>query len=151
VRGLESVRAVRGRLDLKTAGNGAAIIDDSYNANPSSARAAIDVLAEVASAGWLVLGDMAELGEHAIPSHADIGRYARAKGVARLYAVGEVTRHAVEAFGRGAEWFPDIDSLVERLRRELPADGTVLVKGSRVNRLERVVEALARAEFMKTA
>jgi len=151
VRGLESVRAVRGRLDLRTAGNGAAIIDDSYNANPSSARAAIDVLAEVASAGWLVLGDMAELGEHAVPSHVDIGRYARVKGIARLYAVGEVTRHAVEAFGRGAEWFPDIDSLIERLRRELPADGTVLVKGSRVNRLERVVEALARAEFMKTA
>jgi UDP-N-acetylmuramoyl-tripeptide--D-alanyl-D-alanine ligase len=150
VRGLESVRAVRGRLDLKAATNGAAIIDDSYNANPSSVRAAIDVLTEVAGAGWLVLGDMAELGEHAVPSHADIGRYARTKGVARLFAIGELSRNAVQAFGAGAEWFPDIHSLIERLRAELPPDGTLLVKGSRVNRLERLVEALAGAQFMKT-
>lgn len=149
IRGLEEVRAVRGRLDLKSAANGAAVIDDSYNANPSSARAAIDVLRESAGVGWLVLGDMAELGGHAVQSHADIGRYARSKGVARLFAVGELTRHAVEAFGPGAEWFAGTDALIERLRDDLTADVTLLVKGSRVNRLERVVEALTRAEWMK--
>jgi UDP-N-acetylmuramoyl-tripeptide--D-alanyl-D-alanine ligase len=151
VRGLETVRAVRGRLEIKTAANGAAVIDDSYNDNPSSLRAAIDLLHEVAGGAWLVLGDMAELGDFAIASHKDAGRYARANGVARLFAVGELSRHAVDTFGAGAEWFADTDALTERLARELPPNATVLIKGSRVNRLERVVEALARAPYMKTA
>ena len=151
VRGLEAVRAVRGRLEIKTAANGAAIIDDSYNANPSSLRAAIDVLHEVAGGAWLVLGDMVELGDFAIDSHKDAGHYARANGIARLFAVGELSRHAVDTFGAGAEWFPDAEALIGRLARELPPNATVLVKGSRVNRLERVVEALARAPYMKTA
>jgi UDP-N-acetylmuramoyl-tripeptide--D-alanyl-D-alanine ligase len=149
--GLESVRAVRGRLDLKTATNGAAIIDDSYNANPSSARAAIDVLRDVSGNGWLLLGEMAELGEFAQSSHADIGRYAREHGVQRLLAVGEPTRHAVEAFGAGAHWFASVDAVIERLGAELSPEVTLLVKGSRVNRLERVVDALTRSQFMKTA
>jgi UDP-N-acetylmuramoyl-tripeptide--D-alanyl-D-alanine ligase len=151
VRGLEAVRAVRGRLEIKTAANGAAVIDDSYNANPSSLRVAIDLLNEVAGGAWLVLGEMAELGRFAIESHKDAGRYARANGIARLFAVGELSRYAVDTFGAGAEWFPDTDALIERLARELPPNATVLIKGSRVNRLERVVEALAGAPFMKTA
>jgi UDP-N-acetylmuramoyl-tripeptide--D-alanyl-D-alanine ligase len=151
VHGLEAARAVRGRLEIKTAANGAAVIDDSYNANPSSLRAAIDLLHEVAGGAWLVLGDMAELGDFAVDSHKEAGRYARANGIARLFAVGDLTRHAVDTFGAGAEWFPDTDALTERLARELPPNATVLIKGSRVNRLERVVEALARAPYMKTA
>lgn len=151
VRGLESVRAVRGRLDLKVAANGATIIDDSYNANPSSARAAIDVLADGGAESWLVLGEMAELGDFAVSSHADIGRYAREHGVRRLFAMGELTRHTVESFGPGAEWFSGIDALIARVESELTAGVTLLVKGSRVNRLERAVEALTRSKFMKTA
>jgi UDP-N-acetylmuramoyl-tripeptide--D-alanyl-D-alanine ligase len=150
VRGLAAVRPVHGRLELRSAVNGAAIIDDSYNANPNSVRAAIDVLHEMGGDAWLVLGDMAELGHYAASSHADVGRYARTKGIARLFATGELSSHAVEAFGKGAEWFPDVDALIERLSRELSPDSSVLVKGSRVNRLERVVEALARSQFMKT-
>ena len=149
--GLESVRAVRGRLDLKAAANGAAIIDDSYNANPNSARAAIDVLQDVSRNGWLLLGEMAELGDFAEASHIEIGRYARERGVLRLLAVGELTRHAVEAFGEGAQWFASVDSVIERLAAELAPEVTLLVKGSRINRLERVVEALTRSKFMKTA
>jgi UDP-N-acetylmuramoyl-tripeptide--D-alanyl-D-alanine ligase len=148
VRGLESMRAVRGRLELKSAGNGAAVIDDSYNANPSSVRAAIDVLREIGGSTSLVLGEMAELGPHAVDSHAEIGRYARDRGVARLYATGALTWYAVEAFGAGAEWFPDVDALTARLSAALSPADTVLVKGSRVNRLERVVEALTRVSFM---
>jgi UDP-N-acetylmuramoyl-tripeptide--D-alanyl-D-alanine ligase len=151
VRGLKAMRAVHGRLELRRAGNGAAIIDDSYNANPSSVRAAIDVLREMSGAPWLVLGDMAELGDYGVSSHADVGRYARSKGVARLFAIGELSSHAVEAFGKGAEWFADVETLIARLRHELAPDSTVLVKGSRMNRLERVVDALARSQYMKTA
>ncbi len=145
------MRALRGRLDLKAAANGAAIIDDSYNANPNSARAAIDVLHDVSRNGWLLLGEMAELGDFAEASHIEIGRYARERGVLRLLAVGELTRHAVEAFGEGAQWFASVDAVIERLGAELSPQVTLLVKGSRINRLERVVEALTRSKFMKTA
>ena len=148
VRGLESMRAVRGRLELKTAGNGAAIIDDSYNANPSSVRAAIDVLSEIGGSTWLVLGDMAELGEFGVESHAEIGRYARSRGVARLFATGALARHSAEAYGAGAEWFADVDALTHKLAASLSPTDTVLIKGSRINRLERVVEALTRPPFM---
>jgi UDP-N-acetylmuramoyl-tripeptide--D-alanyl-D-alanine ligase len=151
VRGLESVRAVHGRLEIRTAANGAAIIDDSYNANPSSVRAAIDLLNEMGGEAWLVLGDMAELGEYAVASHAEAGAYARAQGIARLFATGQLASHAVEAFGPGGEWFPDVEALTRRLAAELAPGSTVLIKGSRVNRLERVVEALAPARYMKTA
>jgi UDP-N-acetylmuramoyl-tripeptide--D-alanyl-D-alanine ligase len=151
VRGLESVRAVHGRLEMRAAANGAAIIDDSYNANPSSVRAAIDLLHEMGGDAWLVLGDMAELGDYAVSSHAEVGEYARAQGIARLFATGRLASHAVEAFGAGGEWFPDVDTLTRRLAAELAPNSTVLIKGSRINRLERVVEALAPSGYMKTA
>lgn len=140
--GLARAKAVKGRLQLKAAANGAWLIDDSYNANPSSLRAGIDVLAALDGDRWLVLGDMGELGAHALDAHVDAGRYARAAGIARLYAVGAMTPHAVEAFGSGAEWFPDVAALSAHVRPRLAPGVTVLVKGSRSNRLERVVDAL---------
>jgi UDP-N-acetylmuramoyl-tripeptide--D-alanyl-D-alanine ligase len=140
--GLAEVVPVRGRLQLKPALHGAWIIDDSYNANPSSALAALEVLGSVAGERWLVLGDMAELGEHAVAGHAEVGRAARRHGVTRLFAVGSTTPHAVEAFGRGGRWFPDAAALTAALREALRPGITALVKGSRLNRLERVVEAL---------
>jgi len=143
VTGLEEARPVRGRLQLKPARSGAWIIDDSYNANPSSALAGLDVLCSLAGERWLVLGEMAELGEHAVGGHVEVGRAARRLGVTQLFAIGPVTLHAVEAFGRGGRWFPDADALTAALRDSLRPGVTVLVKGSRINRLERVVEALA--------
>jgi UDP-N-acetylmuramoyl-tripeptide--D-alanyl-D-alanine ligase len=89
-----------------------------------------------------VLGDMGELGQHSRDAHVDAGRYARAAGVGRLYAVGSLTPHAVEAFGTGAEWFPDAQALAAHVRPRLAPGVAVLVKGSRSNRLERVVDAL---------
>jgi UDP-N-acetylmuramoyl-tripeptide--D-alanyl-D-alanine ligase len=139
---LAEFRAVSGRLQLKAGVRGSWIIDDSYNANPSSVRAGLDVLRSVSGSRWLVLADMAELGEHAADSHAELGRYARECGVHRLFALGPQSSRAAETFGHGAEWFPDADALIRRLQAEMAAGVTVLVKGSRVNRLERVVHAL---------
>ena len=140
--GLEDFRPVAGRLQLKAGLRESWIIDDSYNANPSSVRAGLEVLRALTGTTWLVLADMAELGEHTSESHRDMGSYARDCGVRRLFAMGEQSARAVEAFGAGGEWFADVDALNGRLQTELAPGVTVLVKGSRVNRLERVVRAL---------
>jgi UDP-N-acetylmuramoyl-tripeptide--D-alanyl-D-alanine ligase len=140
--GLADFRAVAGRLQLKAGARDSWIIDDSYNANPSSVRAGLEVLRALPGATWLVLGDMAELGEYAEDSHAHMGAYARDCGIKRLFAVGPQSSRAVETFGSGAEWFADADSLTRRLQAEIAPGVTVLIKGSRINRLERVVQAL---------
>jgi UDP-N-acetylmuramoyl-tripeptide--D-alanyl-D-alanine ligase len=144
VDGLESMRPVSGRLELKQAACGAWIVDDSYNANPSSVRAGIEVLTSLGGRRWLVLGDMAELGEFAQAAHAEVGAFAREHGIERLYAVGPLAALAAERFGTGARWFPDTEALSRELERELAGakDARLLVKGSRVGRLERVVAAL---------
>lgn len=145
--GLESLRPVPGRLCWKTASNGAQILDDTYNANPASLSAALAVLVSAASGEcYLALGDMAELGDEAQALHASAGRCAHAAGVTRLYAVGELSRFAVDAFrdiGTGQAWhFTDQAALIQRLRQDLQADSTLLVKGSRSAHMERVVDAL---------
>ena len=145
VAGLAAVRAVPGRLQFKRAQSGAWLIDDSYNANPSSVRAAIEVLAQLDGKKWLVLGDMAELGAFAQSSHAEIGAYARAHGIERLFATGALAVGAIESFGAGGQWFPDATALSAALLASVDAGVRLLVKGSRVNRLERVVEALTAA------
>jgi UDP-N-acetylmuramoyl-tripeptide--D-alanyl-D-alanine ligase len=143
--GLADFRAVAGRLQLKAGARDSWIIDDSYNANPSSVRAGLEVLRSLPGATWLVLGDMAELGEYSQDSHAHMGAYARDCGIKRLFAIGPQSSRAVETFGSGAEWFSDSDSLTRRLQAELAPGVTVLIKGSRINRLERVVQALTGA------
>ena len=141
VSGLGAVRAVPGRLQFKKTRSGAWLIDDSYNANPSSVRAGIEVLAGLDGRKWLVLGDMAELGEYAESAHSEIGVFAREQGVERLFATGGLAALAASSFGQGGEWFEDVGALAQALRTATP-DVRMLVKGSRVNRLERVVEAL---------
>jgi UDP-N-acetylmuramoyl-tripeptide--D-alanyl-D-alanine ligase len=146
--GLAAMRAVPGRLQMKRAVSGAWLIDDSYNANPSSMRAAIEVLASIAGRRWLALGDMAELGEFASEAHAEIGEFARAAGIERLYATGELMQRAVASFGAGARWFADTSDLTRALRAALASAGPevrLLLKGSRFNRLERVADALSGA------
>jgi len=140
--GLEDFRAVAGRLQLKAGARGSWIIDDSYNANPSSVRAGLEVLRALAGRTWLVLGDMAELGDHTQASHAEMGDFARDCGVERLFATGAESAHAVARFGQGGEWFADAEALIARVQPLLTTGVTVLIKGSRVNRLERVVKAL---------
>ncbi len=135
--GLAAFRPSAGRLQVKQARGGTIVIDDSYNANPDSVRAAIDVLASCPGPTVLVLGDMGEVGEHGADFHGEIGLYARSKGISNLLALGPATRHAVEAFGAGARHFADVDELAGNV-----SGTTVLVKGSRFMKMERVVAAL---------
>jgi UDP-N-acetylmuramoyl-tripeptide--D-alanyl-D-alanine ligase len=143
VAGLEGMHPVAGRLQLKAGLHGSWLIDDSYNANPSSVRAGIDVLCSLPGEHWLVLGEMAELGDQTVASHAGICDYARRAGITRLFAMGAAARHAVDAFGARASWYEDAARLGDALAASLEPGVTALVKGSRVNRLERVVERLA--------
>jgi UDP-N-acetylmuramoyl-tripeptide--D-alanyl-D-alanine ligase len=136
--GLAAFRPYSGRLQVKRTRGGATLIDDSYNANPDSVRAAIDVLAACAAPTVLVLGDMGEVGEQGPAFHREVGAYARSRGIGALYALGEASREAAGAFGAGARHFGSPEELV----RALPAGATVLVKGSRFMRMERVVAAL---------
>ncbi len=140
-RGLSAFRPYAGRMQAKRTTGGATLIDDSYNANPDSVRAAIDVLAACPRPTVLVLGDMGEVGEAGPAYHREVGEYARARGIGALYALGEASRESVAAFGKGARHLDSPEALVQ----SLPAAATVLVKGSRFMRMERVVAALTGA------
>jgi UDP-N-acetylmuramoyl-tripeptide--D-alanyl-D-alanine ligase len=142
VAGLEQVPGVAGRLRREVAAGGWTLIDDSYNANPSSMAAAIDTLLLAGGERWLVLGDMAELGADARALHAGIGTRARERGVDRLFAVGPLGTATVEAFGAGGEHFEDKAALIAALQTQLHAGVTCLVKGSRSAGMEQVVAAL---------
>jgi len=144
---LEKFSGVAGRLQRKAARHGATLIDDTYNANPASVRAAIGVLAQADGRRVLVLGDMGELGDNAAAFHAGIGSEARSAGVEKLYALGELSRNAVRAFGSGAQHFEHIEDLQKALEDELDEDTTVLVKGSRFMKMERVVQYLESGEL----
>jgi UDP-N-acetylmuramoyl-tripeptide--D-alanyl-D-alanine ligase len=138
--GLGAFRPYTGRLQVKSAVGGATVIDDTYNANPDSVRAAIDVLAACPAPTVLVLGDMGEVGEQGAEFHREVGTYALAKKITNLFAIGEATRHAVEAFGTGGRHFDSIESLLSSLQGR-----SILVKGSRFMKMERVVAALTGA------
>ena len=142
VDGLAGMRAVSGRLEFKALAGGGRLIDDSYNANPGSVRAGLRALEQIGGERWLVLGEMRELGEESARLHAEVGEFARQCGVTRLLAVGDEARHAVEAFGAGSTWFASAEDLIASLADGIGPGITVLVKGSRSNRLERVAAAL---------
>jgi UDP-N-acetylmuramoyl-tripeptide--D-alanyl-D-alanine ligase len=141
-KGIESVQPVGGRLQSIRSASGATLYDDSYNANPLSVAAAAAFLASQAGDTWLVLGDMAELGSEASVLHTQAGSLAKQIGVDHLLATGELSRHAVDAFGSGGQWFASVDEIVDELQRSLSGDEFVLVKGSRSMGMERVVSAL---------
>jgi len=141
--GLSRFGGVEGRLQKRASPQGATVIDDTYNANPDSVRAAIDVLAAAPGKRILVLGDMGELGGQAPRLHEEIGRYARAGNLDALYGLGELAAAAVREFGAGARHFADVDDLLHALGPELGPGVTVLVKGSRFMRMERVADALS--------
>jgi UDP-N-acetylmuramoyl-tripeptide--D-alanyl-D-alanine ligase len=140
--GLSAFRPYTGRLQVKKTAEGMTVIDDSYNANPDSVRAAIDVLAAAPGRTVLVLGDMGEVGDEGPDFHSEIGRYARDRGIGSVLALGESTAHTVAAFGHGARHFATLEDLAEALERVRDEGTTVLVKGSRFMRMERVVAAL---------
>jgi UDP-N-acetylmuramoyl-tripeptide--D-alanyl-D-alanine ligase len=144
--GLASMQAVKGRLQLRRTAAGSWLIDDTYNANPSSVRAALEVLSELPGRRWMVLGDMAELGSFADSSHREIGELAHTLGIERLYTFGTLAALAADSFGPGAERYGDAAALAQALSAALTPEVRLLIKGSRVNRLERVVDALSPVE-----
>ena len=121
------------------------MIDDSYNANPDSVRAAIDVLALSAPPRVLILGDMGEVGAHGEAFHQELGNYAKERGVERVLAIGPLARSTARTFGAGGEHFESIEAAIARAQGLAARKGTMLVKGSRFMRMERMVEHL-RAE-----
>jgi len=141
--GLEAVKPVPGRLSLKQSHSGWTVIDDTYNANPASLYAALQVLAKQRGEPWLVLGDMKELGADSRKMHAELGDAARSLGVKRLFALGNASVATVDAFGNGAVHFSSMDSLIEVLRQQLRAGVACLVKGSRSMGMEHVVDAIS--------
>ncbi len=146
VKGLEAFQGVPGRLRRLKGMNGAWILDDSYNANPGSMLAALDVLAGCQGKKLFVMGDMAELGANAERYHEQIGQSARQKGIASLFAVGKLSQYAVAAFGEGGKSYPDKTVLVDELKRHLTDETVVLVKGSRSSGMEVITHALAHQE-----
>ena len=135
VRGLEAFTPVGGRLQGKRAANGALVIDDTYNANPDSMRAAIDVLASYPAPRILVVGDMGEVGAQGKEFHEEIGAYAQARGIESVLATGELSRHLVAS---GARHFEQFGELLAAMDEKMGgnSDETVLVKGSRFMKME---------------
>ena len=144
--GLEAVKPVRGRLSLVHANAGWTVIDDTYNANPASLYAALQVLAGQSGEPWLVLGDMMELGSDSRKMHAELGDAARSLGVKRLFALGDASTATVDAFGPSAVHFSNKDRLIEALRSQLKPGVACLVKGSRSMGMEHVVSAISNGD-----
>ena len=145
--GLNDFVPVKGRsraFSVHCAGRDITVVDDTYNANPDSMRAAIDVLAELPGPQLLVLGDMGEVGDQGPQFHAEAGAHARAAGIPLLFALGAQSVHAATAYG-GARHFNDMSALLNAVRNVLPTVGSVLVKGSRFMKMEQVVEAIGAA------
>ncbi|HUL41279.1 MAG TPA: UDP-N-acetylmuramoyl-tripeptide--D-alanyl-D-alanine ligase [Burkholderiales bacterium] len=141
--GLSAFAGVKGRLQRKRGKSGALLIDDTYNANPESVRAAVDVLSAEAGKKVLVLGDMGELGTQGPALHEEIGTQAKDAGIDVLYTLGELAAGAALQFGKGGRHFTQIEELLAEVEKLLAPDVAVLVKGSRFMRMERIVERLA--------
>ncbi|MDR2690257.1 MAG: UDP-N-acetylmuramoyl-tripeptide--D-alanyl-D-alanine ligase [Azoarcus sp.] len=147
MRGLAAFTGARGRLQRRPGPKGALILDDSYNANPDSVRAGIDVLALMPGHTFLVLGDMGEVGQASAQAHDEIGGYAKCMGLDGLYALGEMSAVAARNFGEGGGHFATVEALVTALVDKLDGESAVLVKGSRFMRMERVADALVAREM----
>jgi len=146
VAGLERFSGVKGRLQVRAGREGAVVLDDTYNANPDSVRAGIEVLAATIGRKILVLGDMGEIGEASGQYHDEIGGYAKSQGVDLLFAIGDACQQAVRNFGEGARHFTDIEKLIAAVSKEMGPETTVLVKGSRFMKMERVADAIVAGE-----
>ena len=147
-RGLSVFEPVQGRsraLGVSVQGRTVTVIDDSYNANPDSVAAAIEVLRELPAPQLLVLGDMGEVGDQGPQFHAEAGALARSLGIARLFTLGAQSTSAATAFGAGARHFEDMASLQQAACAALPEVGSILVKGSRFMKMEQVVQAVEAA------
>ena len=144
VKGLENFEPVKGRSkssEWQIEGHAFTLVDDTYNANPDSVRAAIDVLAELPAPRLLILGDMGEVGQQGPEFHQEVGAFAKASGIQTLFTLGDLCVHSSKAF-EGASHFTDMDNLQQVVLAQISAYNSVLIKGSRFMKMERVVDAL---------
>ena len=141
-KGLEATSPVAGRMQPVKGKNNSLLIDDSYNANPDSVRAAIDALSRWGSNTFLVLGDLGELGENEKVLHEELGVYAREKNIQHLITVGDLTKATHRSYGAGAIHCADHDEIIKTLNAMLDDKSVVLIKGSRVSKMDKVVAAL---------
>lgn len=146
VKGLEDLKPVNGRLQIKRGLNNSRVIDDTYNANPTSLHAALNVLHDFSGKRFLALGDMGELGNHAADLHIDAGIYAKQSGVDSLFSYGKLAEKAAKEFGDNGFCYDKHEDMIDALRDELTQDVTLLVKGSRSMHMENVVNALTMVE-----
>lgn len=146
VKGLENVKPVKGRLQIKQGINNSRVIDDTYNANPTSLKAALNVLRDFPGKRYLALGDMGELGTNTNELHMDAGKYAKETGVDSLYSFGKLAAYAAKEFGEKGFCYERHEDMIDALHHELSQDVTLLVKGSRSMKMENVVNALTVAE-----
>ena len=144
--GLENIKSIKGRLEIKTGKKHVRIIDDTYNANPTSLDAAIETLCGFNGLHYIVLGDMGELGDKAKQFHRDVGELAKRKNVDGLFTIGKLSINASNDFGTGAFHFDSYEALEKALIKSLDEDSTILIKGSRAMKMERIVNALMRDE-----
>jgi UDP-N-acetylmuramoyl-tripeptide--D-alanyl-D-alanine ligase len=140
--GLEKLKPVTGRLRPLVSRLGNIVIDDTYNANADSLKAGVDVLLNCQGKHWVVLGAFGELGPESPKIHEELGELLNSKGIVRLLAIGSDAKNTVRAFGKGATFFDSQDELIGALKAELTGDETILIKGSRAQRMEKVVGAL---------
>jgi UDP-N-acetylmuramoyl-tripeptide--D-alanyl-D-alanine ligase len=140
--GLESVKPVTGRLQPLVSRLGNIVIDDTYNANAASLKAGLDVLVNCKGKHWVVLGAFGELGSESTKIHEEIGELISSKGVVRLLAIGSDAKNTVRVFGKGATFFDSQDDLIGTLKAEIKGDETILIKGSRTQRMENIAAAL---------
>jgi UDP-N-acetylmuramoyl-tripeptide--D-alanyl-D-alanine ligase len=140
--GLATVEAVGGRQQILAGRFGGRLIDDSYNANPGSMRAAIDLLVAQPEQSVFIMGDMGELGSDTAALHRSVGEYARRQGVTRMWACGRLSHAAIEGYGQQGQWFASKEELLAFAEAELTADQVVLVKGSRSAAMDDVIAAL---------
>lgn len=157
VQGIEAFAAVKGRscmMSVSLKGSPVTLIDDTYNANPDSVRAAIEVLAELPSPRWMVLGDMGEVGDQGPAFHREVGAYARQRGIEHLWCAGALCANAARAFGASAQEFADTAALVTALREDsvaMPNARSIVIKGSRFMAMERVVQTMMDAGRLHAA
>jgi UDP-N-acetylmuramoyl-tripeptide--D-alanyl-D-alanine ligase len=144
VQGLQAFEPVKGRsraLSLQDGIHSFTVVDDSYNANPDSVCAAIDVLCELPAPHLLILGDMGEVGDQGPEFHAEVGEYARTRGISQMFTLGDTSQHSTQAF-RGGQHFQDMAELQQQVMAVLPEFNSILIKGSRFMKMERVLDAL---------
>jgi UDP-N-acetylmuramoyl-tripeptide--D-alanyl-D-alanine ligase len=142
VQALQTVKPVTGRLQPLVGRKGNIVIDDTYNANAGSLKAGLDVLTGIGQKPWVVLGAFAELGPESLSMHREMGALIKSSGVVRLLATGSDARASVDVFGKGASFYETQEDLIAALENELTGDETILIKGSRMRRMENVAAAL---------